>query len=204
MPSASLPASWLFADPCHRRPCSPDSFGGYASALYALKYPQHVNQLVLVSPVGIPEKPKESMEAMKQAPWWLRGLISIVRWVWTTGTTPQALVRGLGPLGPRTISGYVTRRFTDNVDKDSLSSYLYHISALPGSTEHALQEILLPGAFAKKPLINRLHDMRVPTVFMYGDKGVSTALHLPSVRRVSGCSRALTALPCFGWGPQIG
>ncbi|ONH66907.1 putative cardiolipin-specific deacylase, mitochondrial [Cyberlindnera fabianii] len=29
------------------------SFGGYLSALYALKYPQHVEKLVLVSPVGV-------------------------------------------------------------------------------------------------------------------------------------------------------
>ncbi|PVU88645.1 hypothetical protein BB559_005482 [Furculomyces boomerangus] len=36
------------------------SFGGYMSSLYALKYPERIEKLVLESPVGIPETP-ESM-----------------------------------------------------------------------------------------------------------------------------------------------
>jgi hypothetical protein len=56
----------------------------------------------------------------------------------------------------------------DEVDKAALSDYLYHISVLEGSSEYALNEILLPGAYAKEPLLDRLHALRVPTVFMYG------------------------------------
>lgn len=35
------------------------SFGGYVAACYAHKYPSHIRSLVLLSPVGIPAKPKD-------------------------------------------------------------------------------------------------------------------------------------------------
>ncbi|KAJ1996886.1 hypothetical protein GGI04_005606, partial [Coemansia thaxteri] len=35
------------------------SFGGYMVARYALKYPQHVEKLVLLSPIGVPEAPPD-------------------------------------------------------------------------------------------------------------------------------------------------
>lgn len=44
------------------------SLGGYLSTAYALKYPQRVNKLILVSPVGVPKSPYESEEEeMKNA-----------------------------------------------------------------------------------------------------------------------------------------
>ncbi|KAJ2779256.1 hypothetical protein GGI15_003927 [Coemansia interrupta] len=41
------------------------SFGGYMSALYALKYPERVEKLVLVSPIGIPEPPEGYEEMLR-------------------------------------------------------------------------------------------------------------------------------------------
>ena len=35
------------------------SMGGFFSMCYTLKYPQHVQKLLLISPVGIPEKPED-------------------------------------------------------------------------------------------------------------------------------------------------
>lgn len=35
------------------------SLGGFLSACYALKYPERVEKLILVSPVGLPEKPDD-------------------------------------------------------------------------------------------------------------------------------------------------
>jgi pimeloyl-ACP methyl ester carboxylesterase len=39
--------------------------GGYLAAVYALQHPQHVAQLVLVSPVGVPTKPSDWDERMQ-------------------------------------------------------------------------------------------------------------------------------------------
>ncbi|KAJ2452833.1 hypothetical protein EV183_002642 [Coemansia sp. RSA 2336] len=42
------------------------SFGGYMSALYALKHPDRVEKLVLISPIGIPEPPPDYDEKLRQ------------------------------------------------------------------------------------------------------------------------------------------
>ncbi len=41
------------------------SLGGYLSACYALKYPQHVSHLILVCPAGVPEAPPEVSDRIK-------------------------------------------------------------------------------------------------------------------------------------------
>jgi cardiolipin-specific phospholipase len=40
------------------------SLGGYLAVAYALKYPGHLNKLILASPVGIPEDPYAVDEEM--------------------------------------------------------------------------------------------------------------------------------------------
>jgi cardiolipin-specific phospholipase len=35
------------------------SMGGYISTVYALRYPEDIEKLLLLSPVGVPEKPEE-------------------------------------------------------------------------------------------------------------------------------------------------
>jgi pimeloyl-ACP methyl ester carboxylesterase len=39
--------------------------GGYLAAAYALQHPEHVAQLILVSPVGVPRKPADWDERMQ-------------------------------------------------------------------------------------------------------------------------------------------
>ena len=65
---------------------------------------------------------------------------------------------------------YTSRRFVDLEEQEriNLDNYIYHISAQPGSGEFALARLLLPGAFARKPLFNRLPKLRIPVSFIYG------------------------------------
>ncbi|KAJ2090998.1 hypothetical protein IW138_002192 [Coemansia sp. RSA 986] len=42
------------------------SFGGYMSTMYALKYPEHVEKLVLLSPIGFPEPPPDYEEKLRR------------------------------------------------------------------------------------------------------------------------------------------
>ncbi len=44
------------------------SLGGYLAVAYALKYPGHLNKLILASPVGIPEDPYAVAEEMPEQP----------------------------------------------------------------------------------------------------------------------------------------
>ena len=43
------------------------SLGGYISCCYALQYPQHVEKLILASPVGVPPETKTVDEMLKNA-----------------------------------------------------------------------------------------------------------------------------------------
>lgn len=46
----------------------------------------------------------------------------------------------------------------------------YQISSSTGSGEYALAAILAPGAYARKPLFHKLAELKMPTVFIYGEK----------------------------------
>ena len=182
------------------------SLGGYMAVAYALKYPGHLNKLVLASPVGVPEdpyavaadmpEPEESTlaneitqdqdttvrqggrsngdnnnflnarskapspspsaktPAGKPLPKWLT-------YLWDANISPFSLVRWGGPLGPRFVSGWTSRRFSHlpAEEAQALHDYSYSIFRQRGSGEYALAYILAPGAFARSPLIRRIQGV---------------------------------------------
>jgi len=178
---------------------------------YALKYPGHLNKLILASPVGIPEDPyamaadmpepedssianefsqdqeddivnrngnlktsgdnnnflnarskAESSKAKttpnapprRPIPKWLS-------YLWDANISPFSIVRWSGPLGPRFVSGWTSRRFSHLAENESevLHTYAYSLFRQRGSGEYALAYILAPGAFARSPLIRRIHGV---------------------------------------------
>jgi pimeloyl-ACP methyl ester carboxylesterase len=124
------------------------SLGGYLSTAYALKYPERVEKLVLVSPVGVPEPPPHIVAPHQhQAPQKPSWLIQVARKLWTWNITPQGIIRTVGPYGPRLVNAYTSRRFAhlDTIEQEKLKNYLYHISAQSGSGEYALSRLLMPG-----------------------------------------------------------
>ena len=184
------------------------SMGGYMAVAYALKYPGHLNKLILASPVGIPEDPyavqaempepsestmtneftqsqedivnansssnrsstsatnvvdqsnflnanedkKKTPDApRRQMPKWLT-------YAWDANISPFSIVRWSGPLGPRFVSGWTSRRFSHlpPVEAEALHDYSVSLFKQKGSGEYALAYILAPGAFARSPLIRRI------------------------------------------------
>ena len=67
------------------------SFGGYISALYALKYPDNLNHLILADPWGFPELPDP--EEFGLSPWKLALLKKI------SNMNVFSFLRAAGPLG---------------------------------------------------------------------------------------------------------
>ena len=189
------------------------SLGGYMAVAYALKYPGHLNKLVLASPVGVPEDPhavnadlpdpstettlaneltqdqKEdiSKSSNVQAPEKSnvgdnnnfmnaktrreeagqdagnslpprRPLFKFFAYLWDANISPFSLVRWSGPLGPRLVSGWTSRRFSQlGIDEaQALHTYAYSLMRQKGSGEYALAYVLAPGAFARSPLIRRI------------------------------------------------
>lgn len=187
------------------------SLGGYLAVAYALKYPGHLNKLILASPVGIPEDPYAVSEDMpspdsstmaneftqdsaelrngvppttsspdnnnflnqsknrsadpttnstsrpprRQLPKWLT-------YLWEANVvSPFSFVRWSGPLGPRLVSGWTSRRFSHlpAEEAQALHDYSYSLFRQRGSSEYALSHILAPGAFARSPLIRRIEGV---------------------------------------------
>ena len=161
------------------------SLGGYMAVCYALKYPGHLNKLILASPVGIPEDPyavddnasepesstmqseftqsqgqstapakAQAQPPKRKMPWWLTSL-------WDANISPFSLVRLSGPLGPRLVSGWTSRRFSHLPDDEAqaLHDYSYSLFRQRGSGEYALAHVLAPGAFARSPLIRRIQGV---------------------------------------------
>lgn len=143
------------------------SLGGFLAACYAERFPDRVDRLVLLSPVGVPKKPEGWDEQERPLVW------SLAMSAWNSGWTPQGLCK-TPLLGKWIVDSYVTKRFRDEewIDKPRLIEYL-HRTWTEGETsgEEALNGILSPGAWARQPLQDRIPKLRVGSIhFVYGEK----------------------------------
>ncbi|KAL9584950.1 MAG: hypothetical protein Q9212_001803 [Teloschistes hypoglaucus] len=210
------------------------SLGGYMAVAYALKYPGHLNKLILASPVGIPEDPYAVNAEMpepsqstlaneisqdqdvttkhtnsnvpdaaktagdnnnflnarskgqkpdhkdndnptsaprKPLPKWLT-------YLWDANISPFSIVRWSGPLGPRFVSGWTSRRFSHLPPNEAqaLHTYAYSLFRQHGSGEYALAYILAPGAFARSPLIRRIQGVGRQMISLNGTSTSSVAV----------------------------
>lgn len=82
-------------------------------------------------------------------------------WLWDANVSPFSVVRASGPLGPRLVSGWTSRRFSHlpPAEADALHTYTYSLFRQRGSGEYALPYLLAPGAYARRPVINRIQDV---------------------------------------------
>lgn len=99
-------------------------------------------------------------------------------YLWEANISPFSIVRWSGPLGPRLVSGWTSRRFSKLPADQSqaLHNYAYSLFRQRGSGEYALAYVLAPGAYARRPLIWRVQDLAnkvahggIPSVWMYGE-----------------------------------
>ncbi|KAH9891461.1 alpha/beta-hydrolase [Xylariomycetidae sp. FL2044] len=110
-------------------------------------------------------------------------------WLWDANVSPFSIVRMTGPLGPRFVSGWTSRRFNHlpGEEKQILHDYAYSLFRQRGSGEYVLPYVLAPGAHARRPIINRIDkvgrqtitpatddaptvkETGLPVVFMYGE-----------------------------------
>jgi len=151
------------------------SFGGYMSSLYALKFPQHILKLLLISPVGVSKKPadfttQEVFNRIKSKG--RKMMFKTFYWLWNKNVTPFSVLRYSGGLiAPSLMKVYTRKRFPTIVGDEllALENHIYQIAMKKGSGEYALNIILEPGAYAREPLEDRLMGLQVPVTFFYGD-----------------------------------
>jgi cardiolipin-specific phospholipase len=148
------------------------SMGGYISVAYTERYPQHVDRLILISPMGVPEETPAMLKKVEER---------------FKGSFRYRLYEGLFPrytagdflrtvperTGRNWIGQYITRRLpviTDTDEQQILADYLYLNSSLPGSGEYCLPKLLKPSVVGRKPLQNRIPALKVKSCsFLYGE-----------------------------------
>lgn len=107
------------------------------------------NQRKKLSPPDPNQTPKRKL------PGWLT-------YLWEANMiSPFSFVRWSGPLGPRLVSGWTSRRFAHLPEDEAkaLHDYSYSLFRQRGSSEYALAYILAPGAYARNPLIRRIEGV---------------------------------------------
>lgn len=120
-----------------------------------------------------------------------RPLPKWLTYLWDQNVSPFSLVRWSGPLGPRIVSAWTSRRFSHLPAEEAkaLHDYSYSIFRLRGSGEYALAYVLAPGAFARSPLIRRIHGVGRQIIRPSSEGAI------PSVRPSSSSSSPSTSTP---------
>lgn len=146
--------------------------GGYISVAYAEKYPQHVDRLLLLSPVGVPDEAdpsvKERMKRLNSSLFF--GILQTLFKFTTVGNFFRSIseTRGYDLIG-----SYVDGRlpeFNDPEEQTALTDYLFYNAVSPGSGEYALNRILNSNVVAKRPLVDRIPNLKVKKIsFLYGE-----------------------------------
>lgn len=147
------------------------SMGGYLSVAYCERYPERVDRLILISPVGVPPNNEIDVGTRRNLSFSIMFSLwnTLFNWNWT----PGSILRKLSPeVGKRRVEGYVQARLPSlrncNDEKDALVDYLYYNSILDGSGEYALQKLLTPTLSAHRPLLDRIPSLRQHVSFLYG------------------------------------
>jgi len=170
------------------------SLGGYLSTVYALKHPNRVSRLILLSPAGVPHDPdnttqpsreldptphsrtdertslgrlKQEQQRAKRQESRLRRLATHL---WEEGWSPFQVVRSTLFWGPMLVGKYSSRRFQGLTEEETrnMHDYILNITLAKGSGEYCISHILAPGAHARNPLVDRVGALKIPVTFVYG------------------------------------
>lgn len=151
------------------------SMGGYLSVAYSERYPQHVDRLILISPMGVPEETPEVLKEREKrySGWRYRMFQGFFHGLFPHYTAGDLLRSLPEKKGRDWIGQYISRRLpaiTDGDEQQKLADYLYLNNALPGSGEYCLPKLLKPSVFGRHPLQHRIPALKVKSCsFLYGE-----------------------------------
>jgi cardiolipin-specific phospholipase len=175
------------------------SLGAYFSTVYALRYPERVHKLLLLSPAGVPRDPNNTVPSREMLDRQITGedepvvadsarLAALEQeqqtekkkealgrrlftHLWEEGWSPFQVVRFSLFWGPMLVGKYSSRRFgaLDEDETRDMHDYITNITLAKGSGEYCISHILAPGAHARMPLVDRVSALRIPIAFIYGE-----------------------------------
>ena len=147
------------------------SFGGYMSVAYAERYPERVERLLLLSPVGVPDENDPSFKERKQrfeSTFRSRMFIGVFQTLFATTTVGSVLrnyVSDQRSYGM--VSRYVEGRLPSIEARDeqkAVTDYLFNNALATGSGENAIHAILTKDIMARRPLVHRIPKLKVKKI----------------------------------------
>ncbi|KAH9843993.1 alpha/beta-hydrolase [Rhodofomes roseus] len=95
----------------------------------------------------------------------------ILTYLWEEGWSPFQVVRSSLFWGPMLVGKYSSRRFIglSQDDTRAMHDYIVNLVLAKGSGEYCVSHLLAPGAHARRPLVDRIHALKVPITFVYGE-----------------------------------
>lgn len=155
------------------------SFGGYLMGTYASLNPQHVKKLILLSPLGIKNRPPNfDVKRMHYPsgygpPQWAKG-ISEKMW---GKINPQSIARKVAT--EKTVRKFISKYLNKHMpvppdEHQALQDLVFQMFKRPGSTETALTKLFDCGLHAHNPLQSPARllnpDLPFPISIVYGDR----------------------------------
>ena len=186
--------AWRQAMSLERMDLLAHSMGGYLATQYAMRYPQNVRRLVLISPVGWAEQPKGAYADSKAS-----GLFGAL---WASGLGNFGFAKVLGRAASQTARNAVVGRLgiDDDDERRLLGEYFWNaLCAQPVSGEQAVNYLLVPyvppapfGFYARRPVSTERRERLAalpPTTLLYGSHDLHYIPTMPqAVKAVQACS----------------
>lgn len=168
--------AWRAAHDIDRMILCGHSMGGYMSVAYTERYPERVERLLLLSPVGVPDENDPAVQERRQrfqSTWRGRAFFGFFRTFFERTTIGSVLRNYLGEeRAYRAAHNYVQQRLPEIIDAEeskTVADYLYYNAVLPGSGEFFVHNVLNSLVMARRPLLYRIPNLQVNSVtFFYG------------------------------------
>lgn len=148
------------------------SMGGFLGLSYALKFPQHIEHLILAEPWGMTEKPASGWPS-KQVPRSLR-----ILYYQTFVFNAYCVVRAAGKFGQKIVEdeSYTLIHSLNTIvnDKNIIGQYLHQCNIRRPSGESAFATLMDRLFWAKNPMIHRISQLneQIPLTFINGQKSI--------------------------------
>jgi len=149
---------WRQAEQLDKMHLGGHSIGGYIAGKYAVKYPQYVEKLSLISPAGVTKVGEGISGGVSIAP---EGL-------WT----PQTIVKKLGGLaGTGALNGIVGSMYgLPEEDADLVVGYWFNMLNMEASSDVGIHYLLKSPVEAYRPLEEELGGLEMRVDFYFGVK----------------------------------
>lgn len=157
------------------------SFGGYLSYKYALKYPDVVERLSLLSPLGMERNIHSINNTFKEnVVYELEESDPSSNLYWRKWEVPKILfenqfsvLRWLGPIGNKLCWGFINSSY-GKIPSQAYRDYLFEsfLGKKPFAKQniHSLKHLFTQGLLARDPIMDTIADLKVPKVSVfYGD-----------------------------------